>query len=835
MDMMTRDELESELKAARSRITELEEALASGSCASNRSSTLASLNPNAALDLRESGILLEQVLNALPARVFWKDADLNYLGGNKAFAADAGYDRPEDIVEKSDFDMAWTEQAEAQRAGDRAIMASGVAMIGSEEARITSDGGQKWIRINKIPLLDADGVIKGVLGAYEDITRGRQTELALRESEARSRRLLTSVASCTFTATLDSGNVPRMIHGSECEAVTGYTSEDYEADPNLTQKMIHPEDREAVRDCTRRFLDSHGEGCSEISHRIFHKDGSVRWISSTAVPRRDASGRMTSYDGLFVDITERRRIRDELLRAKEAAESARRAKSEFMANMSHEIRTPMNAILCLTRLALRDELSGEQRRFLEGVLEAGTSLKQIINDVLDFSRIEAGRLDLESELFALRPLLDTIVEAFARKSHSKGIALKLHVDDTVPDVLQGDPERLRQVIANLLGNALKFTREGMVELSVWPHQPVQAQEGDAQRVRLLFMVRDTGIGIAKDKLETIFESFTQADSSTTKLFGGTGLGLAISKKLTGMMHGDIWAESEPGSGSTFKFTAAFSVPPGQSGEGVGAARAIPVPTGDHGTLRILVAEDDRMNQMFAESFLKRAGHSVAIAANGKQAVEMLGLERYDLVLMDIAMPEMDGLEATRIIRSSKSGTFDPDIPIIVMTAHALKGDRERFLAAGADGYIAKPVDLDELTRELELAMEGSARRAAPSGAGPHHDEQELPDLDTAWFDSHFGDKSDLQEKLIDIFKVELPRRLGEIREAVNGGNHDRLAESAHALKGASGVIGASAVRQCAANLERAARSVPPIQADQFLLELEEATGRVMELLLKEFP
>ncbi|WP_051272469.1 PAS domain S-box protein [Fundidesulfovibrio putealis] len=954
METTSREELEAALAAARVRIAELELALARGPQA--ESSRPHGLVPDLGLDARESRVMLNQVLDALPVRVFWKDADLNYLGCNKPFAADAGFDSPDALIGKNDFEMAWTEQADAYRADDRAVLASGMGKLGYEEPQTTPDGNQIWLRTTKVPLYDADGAIRGVLGAYEDITRRKRIEQALRESEekhraivtafygmiyicsadfritfmnqaliallgrdatgenchkalhgrdsacpwcvndrvmkgetvrwemfneqfgrwyynantpiyhadgttsklaliiditerkmaeqalkdseARYRRLLGSVTSYIYTVTLDAGEAVRTIHGSGCEAVTGYTAEEYDADPYLWHKMIHPEDRAAVMDCSLRALSD--EGGAEFEHRIFHKDGSVRWISTTLVPRRDASGSVAAYDGLIVDITERKRIRDELQRAKDAAEAASKAKSEFMANMSHEIRTPMNAILGLTKLVLRRDLSDEQREFLEGVMDAGASLMQIINDVLDFSKIEAGRLDLESDRFALRPLLDKIMKSFAHQAQNKGVALKLHVDAIVPDTLQGDPGRLRQVLVNLVGNALKFTRKGVVELSVWPQPPVQAEEGGEARVqmtRLLFMVRDTGIGIAKDKLETIFESFTQADSSTTKLFGGTGLGLAISKKLIGMMRGDIWVESEPDKGATFKFTAVFALQPSGGdacGTAAGAVSSGAAGIGGNMPLRILVAEDDRMNQMFAETFLKDAGHTVAIAANGKQAVEMLGAGRYDLILMDISMPVMDGLEATRIIRSSRSGAFDPDIPIVAMTAHALKGDRERFLAAGANGYVAKPVELDELIRAVELAMSGGA--LPPDAAcGPQQADTGLPDLDRAWAASQFASKPELHGNLVEVFKRELPRRVAEIRQALIDRNHTQLVESAHALKGASGVIGAAAVRQCALDIEQAGRSMNPALAGEFFQGLEAASARVMELLRKEFP
>jgi len=953
METTTREELEAELASARLRIAELEAALAHGPDAGVPRP--ADACPALALDARESRVMLNQVLDALPVRVFWKDADLNYLGCNNPFAADAGFDSPDALVGRSDFEMPWTEQADAYRADDREVLASGMGKLGYEEPQTTPDGRQIWLRTTKVPLYDADGAIKGVLGTYEDVSIRKRTELALRESEekhraivtafygmiyicssdyritfmnqamihlmgrdatgenchkalhgrdavcpwcvndrvmsgetvrwegfnqrfgrwyynantpiyhadgsisklaliidiserkmaeqalteseARYRRLLGSVTSYIYTVTLDAGEAVRTIHGSGCEAVTGYTAEEYDADPYLWHKMIHPEDREAVMACSLRALSD--EGGPEFEHRIFHKDGSVRWISTTIVPRRDVAGMMTAYDGLIVDITERKRIKDELQRAKDAAEAASKAKSEFMANMSHEIRTPMNAILGLTKLVLRRGLTDEQREFLEGVMDAGASLMQIINDVLDFSKIEAGRLNLDSDPFALHPLLDKTMKTFAHQAQSKGVALKLHVDARVPGVLQGDPGRLRQVLVNLVGNALKFTRQGVVELSVWPQPPVHSgEEGepDADRVRLLFMVRDTGIGIAKDKLETIFESFTQADSSTTKLFGGTGLGLAISKKLVGMMCGDIWVESEPDKGATFQFTALFTVPSCEAAaQAAPAGQAVPGEDGGHMPLRILVAEDDRMNQMFAETFLKDAGHTVSIAATGKQALEMLGTGHYDLILMDISMPVMDGLEATRLIRASRSGAFDPDIPIVAMTAHALKGDRERFLAAGANGYVAKPVEPEELLRAVEQAMRGGDLASGAAACDLQNPQSSLPDLDREWAASQFAAKPELHGKLVEVFREELPRRVAEIRQALADGDQKQLVGSAHALKGASGVIGAAVVRQCALDIEQAGRSMNHALAGEFFQGLEAASARVLSLLQKEFP
>jgi len=407
-----------------------------------------------------------------------------------------------------------------------------------------------------------------------------------------------------------------------------------------------------------------------------------------------------------IDVTERKRMELELVEAKLAAESASLAKTEFLSNMSHEIRNPMNAILGLTSLVLKLELPGKQREFLDGVMDAGNSLMQILNNVLDYSKIEAGQLELDSDRFALRVMLGRIMKSFTPQAQKQDIALGMHVDDDVPDNLWGDQGRLRQILVNLLSNALKFTETGAVDMTVRLQPSLRDPAVPDGVIRLLFEVRDSGIGIPSNKQDAIFESFVQADSTTTKIFGGTGLGLAISKKLVHKMRGDIWVDSEPGKGATFRFTASFD-PPGIAVQETLRAGTPSASGTARPPLRILVGEDDRINQIFAKNFLMNAGHTVVIATSGKQVLDMLAEHPFDLILMDVSMPEMDGVEATRAIRSSKAGTFDPNIPIIAMTAHALKGDRERFLAAGMTGFISKPIAPESLA-QLERVYDRSS-------------------------------------------------------------------------------------------------------------------------------
>jgi PAS domain S-box-containing protein len=441
---------------------------------------------------------------------------------------------------------------------------------------------------------------------------------------------------------------------------------------------------------------SDGAWSAEIPFR--RADGTWRWLLMTTLPRRAGDGRLLGWIGTGVDLTDRHEALEETQRARDAALDAARTKAVFLATMSHELRTPMNGILGMTRLALESPMSDEAREHVETVRSSAEALLTVINDVLDFSKIEAGKLTLETLPFGLRRLVDDTLRSFAPTCREKGLTLGGDVDADVPDGLAGDPDRLRQVLVNLVGNAVKFTPEGAVRVTI-----TRVATDDAGVV-LRFAVADTGIGIAADQIDRVFAAFTQADDTTTRRFGGTGLGLAITRQLVGLMGGEVGVESTPGRGSTFHFTVRFGL---ADAAAASAPAALPAPVVR--PLRVLLAEDNPVNQQVALRVLEKRGHTVVVAADGRAAVARACEAAFDLVLMDMQMPEMDGLEATAAIRAAEAGS-GRRTPIVAMTANALEGDRERCLAAGMDDYLAKPIDFAALDRVL--ARYGGIGRAA---------------------------------------------------------------------------------------------------------------------------
>lgn len=439
--------------------------------------------------------------------------------------------------------------------------------------------------------------------------------------------------------------------------------------------------------------------------RLLDRDGNEQWFDGSRTPVVDESGVIIGQLGMARNVNERKRAEAALLQAKEAAESADRAKSAFLAMMSHEIRTPLNAVIGMTSLLLDSDLSDEQREFVDTIRMSGNALLALINDILDISRIEAGQVVLEERPFSLIDCLNEALSLVMHQAQRKRLALRDRIVPGLPALLYGDPTRLGQIVTNLLSNAVKFTLTGEVILEAQSRPEADGRQG------IMISVRDTGIGIAPDQLTRIFQPFVQADSSTTRRYGGTGLGLAISRQLTELMGGTLTATSTLGVGSCFTLSlslrgaaeVAASAQPARANSSHASELLAGQPPGDDTPgLRLLLAEDNPINQIVTLRLLERLGHQADIVTNGHEAVESVIHQAYDVVLMDVQMPDLDGEQATRRIRAYGVAVHQPYI--VALTAYALVGDRERIMAAGMDAYLSKPVQLDDLRTVLAQAL-----------------------------------------------------------------------------------------------------------------------------------
>ncbi|MDF1592148.1 MAG: response regulator [Desulfobacterales bacterium] len=771
-----------------------------------------------------------------------------------------------------------------------------------------------------------------IFGSHAQYTfnQRKKVEEALTDSEEKYRTIVESLEDGYYEIDL-SGNF-KFFNDAMC-SIMGYERDAMEG-INI-KRFADEENAKKIFDMFNNVLNT-DKSIKAFDSTIIRKDGTIRVVESSVSLIKDTKYQSTGFRGIIRDVTERKQA-EALTQEKIAAEAASRSKSEFLANMSHEIRTPLNSITGLTELVLDTKLSSDQREDLEVVKAASFSLLSVINDILDFSKIEAGRLELDEIPFELRDFLGESIRILGIRAHEKGVELAYRVAPDVPDRFLGDPARFRQVLLNLAGNAIKFTDHGEVVVSVTKEQ--LSETGAI----LHFSVRDTGIGIPKDKHTSIFQAFQQADGSTSRRFGGTGLGLAVSSQLVELMGGRIWLESEPGKGSNFHYTARFkldpeaedvmplqpdfdvsgmrvlvvddnsthleiirelleswnmspttaadaksaqrilsvsgsTVPPFKvavidadmpesdgfklaiginkqaslglpiimmlthsslrshpdlKGIGVKATVTKPVRSSDlldaiktafhtgesrqeitpkvlkplmqfdKQPLRILVVEDTPFNQKFIQRLLNRWGHQAVIVENGIKAVEAVTKQSFDIILMDVQMPKMDGFEATAEIRKLEAQTGN-HIPIIAMTAHAMKGDRERCLAAGMDDYISKPISSDALQNmiaELVPAAKASPKpppKSAPKGTPAVIDEKTLLNaFDNDWV---------FFREAVGMFLNDFPQMLSNIGAAVKANDAKELRMTAHALKGMVGNFQAKTTALAALALEEMGRN-----------------------------
>ncbi len=623
--------------------------------------------------LQESESRLQAILDYSPALISTKNLDGVVTLANPRFNILAS-PSPEAIIGRNVYDLFPHDIADALWKNDLAAREGPVEV---EEVVPHRDGSEHTYLTIKFPLTDPAGKLTGTCAISTDITERKQIERELRASEQKFLRLFMEVS--IPLCFVDKAGV--LVHiNHRFTSLFGYTPADV---PTLEAwwPRAHPDEiyRRWAMDTWNGALQravAEGGDILPIEYEVTCKDGRVKTILIGGVTFGE------DFLATFVDVTDRKRAEKELQEAKELAEEANRAKSRFLATMSHEIRTPMNAIIGMAELLQETRLNETQAWYVKTLNRSGEALLSLISDILDLSKIEEGRLMLERVPFDLHQTVTEIMEVFSLFALEKGIELAHRLDETVPRRVSGDPTRVRQILVNLLGNALKFTPEGHVFLQVGK------EDGD----RIRFTVADTGPGIAKEKQAGIFEPFTQVDASTTRQHGGTGLGLNICKRLVTLMGGELGLESEPGHGSVFTFS--LSLPRAETDAdddgGHPGAESV-VETGGVDGLNILLVEDTEENRMVVQAYLRNSPHRLTLAANGAEALDRYGEDDFDLVLMDIQMPVMDGYEATRRIRAREAETGRRPVSIIALTAHAMAEETERITAAGCDLHLTKPV------------------------------------------------------------------------------------------------------------------------------------------------
>ena len=915
--------------------------------------------------LRDSEALYESLVENLPMNLFRKDIQGRVTFANHQYCQALGQTL-ESLLGKTDFDLFPKELAEKYTADDRRILGDEVTFEDTE-SHVTPEGEQRYVHVLKTPVHDADGNVIGVQGIFWDVTARTVAEQALERERFLLNSLLDSIPDNIFFKDLDGRYIrvnpamARKLGLDDPQGVTGKLSRDF----------FSEDYSERIEASDRRLVDQ-GQPVIGEEQFVNWPDGSHKWVSVTRMPLRGPTGEIEGTFGLSHDITDQKLAQEAMKQARDAAEAASEAKSNFLANMSHEIRTPMNAIIGMTELVLDTQLDASQHEYLTMVQESGEALLSVINDILDFSKIEAGRLELDPRPFALREIVGDTLKSLAVRTRGRDVEIACHISPNVEEFLVGDSGRLRQVLINLVGNAIKFTELGevVVDVAADPgadlRPPMPGGFLPDNPVKLHISVRDTGIGIPDHKLQQIFDAFEQADTSMTRRYEGTGLGLAISSRLVEMMGGHIWVDSELGNGSTFHFTAAFGPAPesartsressaslegrrmlvvddnatnrlileemlrnwltvptvvasaqeaiqaieaaqekgqkfdlvltdanmpdvdgfalierirarddldapvimmltssGRMGDiarctelsvasylmkpikqselfdAIVAALGVTVAVDEEVErsvavqkhtveLNVLLAEDSLVNQKLATALLEKWGHRVTVAGNGREAVDLFSSGGFDVILMDVQMPEMDGLQATETIREHEREA-SARIPIIAMTAHAMKGDEERCLAAGMDAYISKPIRAPLLFQKLAELCE-----ANESGDSDNADEQSTaaPDRPSVvnWDETlqTVGGDRDLLKDILGAVLAECPAQLELLDGAVHNRDDKTARRAAHTILGNFRMLSATDPMAIAHEVEQLAKEARFDEIAEPTDRLRDAVDKVLD-------
>lgn len=718
---------------------------------------------NAEERLEKQRKFYEDILNNMPADIAVFNTNHEYLFVNPQGIGDA--DVRKWIIGKKDEDyVAYRNKPKEIVASRRALFNNVVSKKTSgewEEKLLLKDGKEKWVLRRFSPVLDSNNNVTLVLGYGIDITQRRTAEEAIRRSEEKYRMLITNMN--LGLVEVDKDGTILFANQTFCN-MSGYDS--YEVTGKETFDLLLGESAKIIRN---EINEKRKNGISEAYElAVNNKDGEKKWWLISGAPLIDESGIFTGSIGIHLDITKQKNLEQQLRFAKKDAEESSIAKEIFLANMSHEIRTPMNAIMGMSRQLKKTLLDERQRGYLNAITNASENLLVIINDILDFSKIESGKLSLEKIGFSIKNVIANCSEVIDYKLKEKGLHYESSISSYVAPVFIGDPYRLNQILLNLLSNAIKFTEKGSINISCIVDEQLESQQ------QIKITVTDTGVGMTDEFLETLFNKFSQEDESISRRYGGTGLGMSICKQLVEMMDGTIQVASEKGAGTS----VCVSIP-----LLVGTVADLPVKDeiiSDKSLLkgsRILLAEDNEMNRIVANTILEQYGAVVDNAANGREAVDMLRKATYDLVLMDVRMPEMDGFEATNIIREQVSES----IAIIALTANALKLEQEKCMQAGMNDFLAKPFEEDALVSIIakwlgkEIILKGSKLKSAEEKQ-QHH----IYNLDKLKSISR-GNES-FVKKMIQIFITECINSSEQLKQAFESHDFNKIKSIAHKMK-----------------------------------------------------